>query len=155
MVDGFKRIAFSYDTGITIPLPLVKDIVLKNSIIYRGWTGCGNAGSPMGFEAMTASSAGNPVYVFPQAGEKYHTRGCRVLNASAEAAVLSPDLRNRFGPCPLCTTGKEADGSGVYIFRYGTCYHKGGCSAVSKYFILMDRKDAQAKGYTACSVCGG
>ena len=60
-IGGFTRIAFSYDTGITIPLPLVKDIVLKNSIIYRGWTGCGNAGSPLGFEAMTASSAGNPV----------------------------------------------------------------------------------------------
>ncbi len=154
-VGGFTKINFSYDTDIRMPLPLVKTIVLKNSIIYRSWNGYSNPGSPMGFEAMTASAAGDPVYVFPQAGEKYHARGCRVMNASAEAVTLNSDLRHRYGPCPLCTTGREPDGTGVYIFRYGSCYHKGGCSAVTKYFILMDRSDALSKGYTACSVCGG
>ncbi len=154
-IGGFTKVSFTYDTGIHIPLPFVNDILLNNSIIYRGWNGYSYPGQPMGFDAMAAPMAGDPVYVFPQAGEKYHKRGCRVMSASAEAVVLNADLRSRFGPCPLCTTGKESNGTTVYIFRYGTCYHRGGCSAVSKYFILMDRSDAQTKGYTACSVCGG
>lgn len=154
-IGGFTKVTFSYDTGIQMPLPLVSDIILKNSIIYRNWTGYSHPGEPMGFDTMAASAAGHPVYIFPQAGERYHKKGCRVMTAAAESVSLSADVRDRYGPCPLCTTGKESDGTGVYVFRYGTCYHRGGCSAVSKYFILMDLTDAQARGYTACGVCGG
>lgn len=154
-IGGFVRVSFTYDTKISMPLPFVSDILLKNSIVYRNWNGYSNSGTPMGFQAMEESVAGEPVYIFPLAGEKYHKSGCRVMTASSERVSLSAELRKQYSSCPLCVTGRETAGAAVYIFKYGTCYHNGGCSAVNKCFIMMDRNDALAKGYTACSICGG
>ena len=43
----------------------------------------------------------------------------------------------------------------VHITRTGTKYHAAGCRYLSKSDIPISRKDAMARGYTACSVCGG
>jgi hypothetical protein len=41
----------------------------------------------------------------------------------------------------------------VYITESGTKYHKKGCKYLSKSQIPISKKEAIAKGYTACSVC--
>lgn len=41
----------------------------------------------------------------------------------------------------------------VYITEYGTKYHLGSCSYLSKSKIAIDRSKAIAQGYTACSRC--
>jgi len=43
----------------------------------------------------------------------------------------------------------------VYITRTGHKYHAAGCRYLSKSSIPISLKDAQAQGYTPCSVCGG
>lgn len=154
-VGGFTRMMFTYDTDISVPLPMVSQISLRNAVTYRPWNGYENPGTPMGFDAMRGEGDGHPVYVFPTAGEKYHSRGCRYTESCARAVTLSPSVRSEFSACPLCTFGNEENGQTVYTFEYGTCYHRSGCDAVTKYLIEMDRQDAVAKGYAACSVCGG
>lgn len=41
----------------------------------------------------------------------------------------------------------------VYITATGSKYHRAGCRYLSKSQIAIDRSDAKAQGYTACSVC--
>lgn len=43
----------------------------------------------------------------------------------------------------------------VYITRTGNKYHKSGCRYLRQSSIAISLSDAQAQGYTACSVCGG
>ena len=154
-VNGFSRMGFEYSTKIDIPLPMVDSIKLNNAITYRTWKGYENPGEPLGFDALQEETEGHPVFVFPTAGEKYHDAGCRYTNANAQQVSLSDSIRAEYSACPLCTYGNEENGQTVYTFEYGTCYHRSGCSAVTRCVIEMDREDASAKGYTACSVCGG
>lgn len=43
----------------------------------------------------------------------------------------------------------------VFITRKGGKYHRWGCRYLRSSCIPVNRKDAIANGYTACSVCGG
>lgn len=43
----------------------------------------------------------------------------------------------------------------VYITRTGNKYHKDGCRYLRQSKIAISLSDAQAQGYTACSICGG
>ena len=43
----------------------------------------------------------------------------------------------------------------VYITNSGGKYHSAGCRYLRKSQIAISLSDAQAQGYTACSVCGG
>lgn len=43
----------------------------------------------------------------------------------------------------------------VYITRTGKKYHAAGCRHLAKSKIAIKLSDAKARGYTACSVCGG
>lgn len=43
----------------------------------------------------------------------------------------------------------------VYVTRTGHCYHRAGCRSLRLSKFAMSRKDAIARGYTPCRVCGG
>ena len=152
---GFEKLIYSYDTEIKMPLPFVKEIQLENEIVFHRWDGYSSGGSPFSFDRMEQSGDGTPVIIFPRTGGRYHSRSCRYANAYPETVMLSPAIRKKYSRCRLCTNGKEADGMTVYIFRYGGSFHTSECSAVDKFIMTMDKKDAVKKGYTPCSVCGG
>lgn len=46
-----------------------------------------------------------------------------------------------------------AFGQSVYVTKTGTKYHLSGCRYLRKSSILMNRSDAIASGYSACSIC--
>lgn len=154
-VGGFEKLIYSYDTQIKMPLPFVKEIKLENEIVYHRWDGFSRGGSPFSFDKMEQDGKGNPVIIFPRTGGRYHGKSCRYANAYPETAHLSQSIRKKYSRCRLCTEGDEYDGQTIYIFRYGGSYHESDCSAVDKFIMTMDRKDAVKKGYTPCSVCGG
>ena len=104
---------------------------------------------------MALDEDGNVVCIFPRAGGRYHGTGCRYVNSYAAETVLDASVKKKYKSCPLCTSGSEAAGSTVYVFRYGGSYHSAGCDSVDKYVIDMDRADALIKNYSPCSVCGG
>lgn len=153
--DDFKKLIYSYDTKIRIPLPFVSRIDLKNEILFHMWDGTENEGTPFSFSDMERDGDGVPVLVFPRSGGKYHSSSCRYTSAYPTEVTLTAELRRKYGRCVLCTEGDETDGERVYIFQYGGCYHEKDCSSIDKYTETIDREDAVKKGYTACSICGG
>jgi len=54
---------------------------------------------------------------------------------------------------PISAVGTEAGNDTVYITRTGTKYHSAGCRYLARSSIPIPRKDAIARGHTACSIC--
>ncbi|MCI8283990.1 MAG: hypothetical protein HFE90_01790 [Firmicutes bacterium] len=158
MVEGItdvEKIVFSCNINLAFPFAGISREPLQSQIFTRKWIGQYVEGDVFAFEDMERDENADHVYVFPRSGGRFHGEGCRYINSYAQKTVLSNNLRDKYEACPLCTEGNEQNGQSVYIFRYGNSYHRTGCNSVDKYVICMDRSDAKAKGYSACSVCGG
>lgn len=107
-------------------------------------------------EEELAGADSEPVFIFPKRGERYHSEGCGFLTAASTSGTLTSALRSKYKPCPLCGSRKAADGTHVYYFpAAGEDYHLGGCPALQRNYIEIDKRDAQARGYTPCASCGG
>ena len=137
--------------------PLGKYSVLKieQRVRSRAFTGLNRSGDS-GEHALSGYERSEIVYVFPNRGEKYHNRSCSFLNPACEKVFLTSAVRSRFKPCSNCRSGGASIGDVVFcFFTDGKVYHLGNCSAVDKYFVEMEKKDAEARGYTPCLTCGG
>lgn len=53
----------------------------------------------------------------------------------------------------VASTSGDSGGVTVYITKTGSKYHASGCRYLSKSKIAISKSSAQARGYTACSVC--
>ena len=148
------RAELVYDLRLDLPAP-VRGIRMSNVIYWRIWNGNDYSGDVFSFDRMAQAERGDIVYIFPNAGSRFHERGCRYVNSYAEKTRATADILKKYGPCPLCIEKEVSAGEIVYIFRYGNSYHREDCNSVEKYVIPMDREDASAKNYMACSVCGG
>ena len=74
--------------------------------------------------------------------------------ASVPAAVPSPTPAATPAPTPTPVAVQQPTVTDtVYITATGSKYHRAGCRYLSKSQIAIDRSDAKAQGYTACSVC--
>ena len=125
----------------------------QETLTGRAFTGTtGRGGSPRSdFEEDEPR-----VYVFPESGRKMHRAGCRYLRSACRMTWLSQSVRKQYHPCPNCGASGAALGTPVFIFQgYGEAYHLGGCHSVSKYYVEMSRSEAEEKGYSDCSLCGG
>jgi hypothetical protein len=76
--------------------------------------------------------------------------------------VLVALLASLFTPLPSAiAVPREAIASAattdcvVYATRTGHKYHEGGCRYLKRSSIRMSLKEARARGFAACSVCGG
>ena len=120
---------------------------------FTGKEGRGNSGE----DALTGSEESHIVYIFPSRGEKYHNRNCAFLNPASQKVFLTKDIKRKFKACPNCHSGNAELGDQVFCFFTvdGKAYHLGSCSAVDKYYVEIEKKDAEAKGYTPCMTCGG
>ncbi len=154
-ISDVTEARISYDMKIALPAPLIKKIAIENVLYYRDWDGENLSGELFSFERMMVDEDGRIVCVFPNSGTRYHTTTCRYVNSYAVETVLTAQVMREYDPCPLCIDEDGVLGERVYVFRYGNSYHRASCNAVKKYVIEMDREDAKAKGYFACSVCGG
>lgn len=125
------------------------------SMVTRAYVGRIRDISNMTAGEMAGDDA-EPVFIFPKRGEKYHSKGCGFLTAASTSGVLTSSVRRKYKPCPLCGSRKASNGSLIYYFpAAGEDYHLGGCPALQRNYIEIDKKDAQARGYTPCSKCGG
>lgn len=77
----------------------------------------------------------------------YIQRGGAQTRASA-APAPAPVARGREAP-----PATEGSTDIVHITRTGAKYHRAGCRYLSRSDIPISRKDAEARGYTPCSVC--
>ncbi len=154
-IPGLEKLSTTYATDIRMPLSPVDNIFLNNTFIIRKWDGIYHDVNPMGFDVMTHDVKGSQVWVFPRDGEKYHHKDCRYVKVFTEEVVMSREISDIYYPCPSCIKTRPENGSKVYIFEYGYSYHLKECSAVARQTICMDVADAELKGYSPCSVCGG
>lgn len=123
---------------------------------YRGFVGKDYSGDPLGTAGLENDLPEDPVWIFPQSGQKYHMKTCTYVKASVRSVRLSASLRRERKPCAACRSEELPAGSIVYCFSGdGTAYHRGSCRTIRRHTIVIDRTEAMAKGYTPCSKCGG
>lgn len=125
------------------------------SVVTRAYVGKIRDIGSMSEEELAGSDS-EPVFIFPKRGEKYHSKGCGFLTAASTSGTLTSSVRRKYKPCPLCGSRKASRGARIYYFpSAGEAYHLSGCSALQRNYIEIDKKDAEARGYTPCSKCGG
>lgn len=137
------------------PLGRFSLLTVEQRVRSRAFTGLDRSGNS-GEHALSGYERSEIVYVFPNRGEKYHNRSCAFLNPACEKVFLTGRIKSRFRACTTCHSGSASLGDVVFcFFTDGRVYHLGNCSAVDKYYIEIEKKDAEAKGYSACLSCGG
>lgn len=152
--DSARKITFSFGMKTPFEGTFAAVPVYSQSITFRPFIGCDN--SAAAFEKADEAEAYHEVWVFPRAGEKYHSPDCRFIVNYPRQCILSAGVRLAHKPCRLCGAASAGNGSVVYCFySKDSKYHTAECSTVDKYVISMDEEDAKAAGYTACKVCGG
>lgn len=124
------------------------------SLVTRAYVGRERDESNMSAEEF--ADDGEPVFIFPKWGRKYHADGCGFLKAASRSGSLGPAIKRKYKSCPLCHSSKAHDGALIYYFpSAGDDYHLPGCSSLQRNFIEIDKSTAHKRGYTACSKCGG
>lgn len=154
--DGLICADIEYQSVIPFPSGFRRTLNFKKELMFRGFIGSTGSVGPMGFSEMEKDEPSNIVYVFPRAGERYHTQDCSVITTYAHEAYLTNSMLKNYSPCRLCDPNENLLGSKVYYFpKGGTAFHRKTCSLVERYVVEMDRQEAIEKGYTPCRICGG
>lgn len=75
--------------------------------------------------------------------------------SSSSTATTSDSAKNSDSTASMDTPDNSSTGSGtiVYITNTGEKYHLGSCSYLRQSKIEIDKEDAIAQGYSACSRC--
>lgn len=149
-IDDLLCLSFTARFSRSISPITVNGISFKGNLTSRAFTGS--------VHTVSGDTDETIVYVFPQDGVRYHSKGCRYLEAHCHLAVLSLELMNKYHACPLCGASRSHVGDTVFYFeRAGEAYHTPGCRQVEKekYYTETTKSSAERAGYSACSVCGG
>ena len=154
--EGVNVYRIKAEVSMDAPLGFGRVHKLDAGIKYRSFIGKESTAGGMGREALESGGDAHAVVIFPQMGERYHSKSCTYVKASVEEKVLTGQLKQKYGACGLCKSGDLPDGSIVYCYRSeGTAYHRGSCRSINRHTITIDREEAVEKGYTPCSKCGG
>jgi hypothetical protein len=79
--------------------------------------------------------------------------GALHLQSGALKGAGAPGRTAAVAPASPAPASPEGASDAVYITKTGKKYHRAGCRSLSRSSIPIGRKDAQARGYTPCSVC--
>lgn len=155
-IDGLISFTVVSKVDMPLPFPIRRGPKIRTGILARAWIGKGNLADPMPFEDMERDEDSMTVWVFPQRGERYHKETCLFVSNEPRQNILTDALRKHYTPCTICDSGNLPNGSLVYCYpAYGEVYHRSSCSQVDKYVVPMDLQDAESRGYSPCSKCGG
>ena len=153
---GLISIDMAYTVKNRMPVRMRGDFHRETGIMFRGFVGRNNKGQIFSFDMMQTSDDGTTVWVFPVAGEKYHSENCSYIKVYPVQTILTDEVRQHYSPCRLCRPDEHGNGHIVYCFKKtGKAYHSADCSTVDRYVVEMTRYEAVAEGYSRCSKCGG
>ncbi|MDD4200326.1 MAG: hypothetical protein PHS19_02940 [Eubacteriales bacterium] len=166
-LDTCNRAAALGETGIharsihetvnlNLPAGFLNQAEIEGSIVYRDFIGKKYPANGMGSEELEKNTVSKEVWIFPQSGIRYHKEYCTYVKASVHSCLLTSAIKRRYKPCGLCHSEKIPAGSIVFCF-YGedTSYHYGSCRSITHHTTVIDKSEAEDKGYTPCSKCGG
>ncbi len=144
------------DVDLALPLHFGREFEYEDTIKYRDFTGLQYTRHALGAEGLEQTEDSTEVWIFPQCGRKYHDESCTYVKATVHSCILTNTLKKQYTPCGMCGSGKLPTGCIVFCF-YGedTCYHRADCRSIKRHSIVIDRGEAEEKGYTPCSKCGG
>ena len=153
--DELIAVSYMLTLGQPNPLGMKTQAHYELSLVTRAYVGRERDESNMSAEDFMDDDS-VPVFIFPKRGEKYHSEGCGFLKAASRSGTLSQSVRRKYRSCPLCKSGKAANGTLIYYFpSAGEDYHLPGCPSLQRNFIETDKQTALERGYTPCSKCGG
>ena len=150
--------SYNLEAGMYLSLPIgfSRQFRYGTAIKYRAFTGLKNDGSGMGSAGLESNGIENPVWIFPEYGEKYHKENCTFVRATVTARILNADVRKKYSSCELCDSEQCETGSIVYcFFGEDTAYHRGTCPSIIRRPVEVDITDAEERGFEPCSKCGG
>lgn len=154
-VDELIAVRYRLTLGTANPLGLRAQAHYDLSLVTRAYVGRERDERNMSADDFMDNDS-IPVFIFPKRGEKYHSEGCGFLKAACRSGTLNQSVRKKYKSCPLCRSGKAANGTLIYYFpSAGEDYHLPGCSSLQRNFIETDKETAVERGYTPCSKCGG
>lgn len=155
-VDGLISFRLNYWISTGLPLGMIDGMVVSQQFLSRGFIGRTAEGAPISFDEMETDSMANMVWLFPEGGERYHTKTCSFISSYPVQTVLNHEIKERYTSCQKCGSAEAEYGLQVYCFlEYGESYHLDSCPTVDKYVISMEKDQAEARGYTPCLKCGG
>ena len=155
-IDDLITISFRSSYHVRSPLGMFGNASFKGRLTGRAFTGSYYNGEPSSEQDFSEDEEYDPVYIFPHWGKCYHNINCTYVKANCCQTYLTDVVRKKYHPCPLCGARNLSTGDTVFCFKEsGEAYHTSGCSAVKRYYIEIDRTDAENRGYTPCSKCGG
>ena len=156
LCDGLTRYTIKAKMSIMLPAGFERSLDFKGNVKYRAFKGLKYEPHGMGTEGLESDEPEDPVWVFPQSGEKYHSESCTYVKAAVKSYVLTNRLKRQYKPCEMCDSNKLEIGSIVFCFSgEDTAYHRGNCRSIKRHTAIIDRSEAEEKGYTPCSKCGG
>ena len=149
-------VSVTFDTPLRLPRLFMNEVQGERTVLLRAFVGMSNGGDVMPFDEMEKGDEGGTVWVFPRAGERYHTEHCGYIENNPREVLLDRNIRIKYSPCKLCKPQGRQDGTLVYCFETsGKAYHLGECTVVDRYVIEIGKNEAVNQGYTPCSKCGG
>ena len=155
-LDRLTSFTLTANQHMPLPAGFSRDFSFKSKIVYRGFVGREMTGVPLGISGLEDGIPGDPAYIFPAFGEKYHGEACTYVKATVHMERLNASLRRGYDACSICRSKDMGDGSIVFCFSSpGTAYHTASCRTIDRHVIVIDRGEAEKKGYTPCSKCGG
>ena len=153
--DELIAVRYRLTLGTPAPAGIKAEAHYDLSLVTRAYVGRERNVRRMTEDDLMADDS-VPVFIFPKRGEKYHSEGCSFLRADSRAGTLNSSVRKKYRSCPLCRSGKAADGTLIYYFpSAGDDYHLPGCTSLQRNFVETDRDTAIERGYSPCSKCGG
>lgn len=155
-ISGTISYGLIYQSPINLPINMLGEKSFEKNLLFRGFIGADYDQDSFDYELMEEDNDSFIVWVFPKAGEKYHSENCRHIKVYPRQVIVTKAIINKYKGCSHCNQEKIPLGSVAYIFSTeGGAYHKGSCFTVDRYVISMDLDTAKSKGYTACKTCGG
>lgn len=150
--------SFNVSMSVHLPLPMGfgHDFDYEEIIKYRDFCGLKYDRPSLGYEGLESDISSEAVWIFPQSGRRYHRENCTYVRASVRAYVLDNSIRKKYSACEICDSANVKTGSVVFCFSgENTCYHRGSCRSINRHTVVIDKHEAEEKGYSPCSKCGG
>jgi hypothetical protein len=144
-----------FETPLKLPRLFLGEVEGERTALCRAFVGMEQGGAAMPFSEMETADGSGVVWVFPRAGTKYHGEYCSYIENDPKERMLTISIKKQYGPCEICAPAGLSYGNLVYCFKTGSVYHRGECPTVTKYVTSIVEKEAENRGYTACSRCGG
>ncbi len=155
-MKNVNAIYFQCDMSAKQPFGFNSNVEFEGRIGSRAFNGKKNINAPAGEDEFLRDEDSERVLIFPENGARYHKHGCRYVSPYCKQTYLTDKIRKSYSPCKMCKSKDLKNGDCVFCFsQAGEAYHRGNCSTVKKYYVEVEKHDAEKKGYTPCTLCFG